>query len=213
MEQSPIDLTAATMASIDDASLTYTPAAATVTDNGHTVQVNLTNAGSAVVDGNEYQLAQFHFHAPSEHTVDGVHSPVEAHFVHKDAAGNLAVIGVMIIEGDANPLFDEVIANIPAAGEEAALADAGRRPHADAREPDGVPLRRLAHDPAVQRGRHVVGAPAADHVEPGAGDGARRPLRRTEQPPGPAAELPRAADRRHARLTPPTAPWTATSSA
>jgi carbonic anhydrase len=121
MEQSPIDLTAATMASIDDASLTYAPAAATVTDNGHTVQVNLANAGSAVVDGDEFELAQFHFHAPSEHTVDGVHSPVEAHFVHKDADGNLAVIGVMIIEGPPHPMFDEIIANVPAAGEEVPL--------------------------------------------------------------------------------------------
>lgn len=123
MEQSPIDLTRAKIADIPDAALAYTPAAATVTDNGHTVQVNLTGAGSATVDGHVYDLAQFHFHAPSEHTVDGVHSPVEAHFVHKDAEGNLAVIGVMIVEGAPNPLFDAIIEAIPAAGEEVPLGD------------------------------------------------------------------------------------------
>jgi carbonic anhydrase len=121
VEQSPIDLTRATPAVIADAELAYVPAAATVTDNGHTVQVNLTAAGTAVVDGHEYSLKQFHFHAPSEHTVDGVHSPVEAHFVHADAEGNLAVIGVMIVEGAPHPLFDAILAAIPGNEEEAPL--------------------------------------------------------------------------------------------
>lgn len=120
-EQSPIDLTKATPASIEDADLSYVPAAASVTDNGHTVQVDLTDAGTAVVDGHEYALEQFHFHAPSEHTVDGVHSPVEAHFVHADADGNLAVIGALIVEGEADPVFDAIIAAIPAVGEHAEL--------------------------------------------------------------------------------------------
>ena len=93
-----------------------------MTDNGHTVQVNLTAAGTAMIDGHEYALEQFHFHAPSEHTVDGVHSPVEAHFVHADADGNLAVIGVMIVEGAPHPLFDAIIAAIPGNEEEAPLS-------------------------------------------------------------------------------------------
>jgi carbonic anhydrase len=122
VEQSPIDLTRATPAVIADAELAYVPAAATVTDNGHTVQVNLTGAGTALIDGHEYSLAQFHFHAPSEHTVDGVHSPVEAHFVHADAEGNLAVIGVMIVEGAPHPLFDAIIAAVPGNEEETPLS-------------------------------------------------------------------------------------------
>lgn len=120
-EQSPIDLTRAVVAEIDDADLAYQASAATVTDNGHTVQVDFADGGTATVDGHEYALKQFHFHAPSEHTVDGEHSPVEAHFVHADADGALAVIGVMVVEGDANPLFDSILASIPATGEHAPL--------------------------------------------------------------------------------------------
>lgn len=32
---------------------------------------------------NTYQLLQFHVHAPSEHTFDGVNHDLEVHFVHK----------------------------------------------------------------------------------------------------------------------------------
>ncbi|WP_420635655.1 carbonic anhydrase family protein [Candidatus Palauibacter sp.] len=36
-------------------------------------------------------LVQFHFHLPSEHTVDGAASPMEVHFVHAAEEGDLAV--------------------------------------------------------------------------------------------------------------------------
>jgi carbonic anhydrase len=42
-------------------------------------------------------LLQFHFHTPSEHLLDGKPFPMEAHFVHVDSDGRLAVIGVMFI--------------------------------------------------------------------------------------------------------------------
>jgi carbonic anhydrase len=46
---------------------------------------------------------QFHFHAPSEHTVDGRHFPMEMHFVHRAEGGGLAVVGVLVEEGAENP--------------------------------------------------------------------------------------------------------------
>jgi carbonic anhydrase len=36
-----------------------------------------------VVDGTFVPLNQFHFHTPSEHTINGVHYPLEMHMVHK----------------------------------------------------------------------------------------------------------------------------------
>lgn len=121
-EQSPIDLTKATPAVITDAQLAYHPSPATIVDNGHTVQVNLADGGTATVDGHEYKLVQFHFHAPSEHTVDGEHSPVEVHFVHKDAEGKLAVIGVMVLNGAAHEGFASIIDSVPAGQTEVPLA-------------------------------------------------------------------------------------------
>ena len=40
-------------------------------------------AGSyVVVEGVSYNLLRFHFHQPSEHTLNGNRSPMEVHFVH-----------------------------------------------------------------------------------------------------------------------------------
>jgi hypothetical protein len=35
------------------------------------------------LNGNFMPLSQFHFHSPSEHTIGGVHYPLEMHMVHK----------------------------------------------------------------------------------------------------------------------------------
>ena len=35
----------------------------------------------------EWQLLQWHFHAPSEHSVGGARQAMEAHLVHADADG------------------------------------------------------------------------------------------------------------------------------
>ena len=72
-------------------------------DNGHTIQVNTKDGGSMTVGDKTYALLQFHFHSPSEHTVDGKHLPMEMHFVHQAEDGALAVAGVLIEEGAENP--------------------------------------------------------------------------------------------------------------
>jgi carbonic anhydrase len=71
-------------------------------NNGHTVQVNFKTGNMLVLDSAPYQMKQVHFHAPSENTIKGKSFPLEAHFVHADAKGNLTVIGVMFNVGKAN---------------------------------------------------------------------------------------------------------------
>jgi carbonic anhydrase len=73
----------------------YKATAATIVDNGHTLQVNLAPGSSIEIDDVPYDLLQLHFHTPSEHTIAGEHYPLEVHLVHKDGAGKLAVIGVL----------------------------------------------------------------------------------------------------------------------
>lgn len=71
------------------------------------------------LDGEHYELVQYHFHAPSEHMIDGERAPLELHFVHKSATGTLAVLGVLVEVGDHNPIFDFVIDALPSGpGEE-----------------------------------------------------------------------------------------------
>ena len=74
-----------------------------VLNNGHTVEFLYQGGSSLTVDRNLYEVAQFHFHTPSEHSVrGGAQFPVEMHIVHRDAQGRLAVVGVMIREGNRN---------------------------------------------------------------------------------------------------------------
>lgn len=56
---------------------------------------------------------QFHFHTPSENHINGVTYPLEVHFVHKNAKGELLVVGVLYKEGAENKVFDKIIKNLP----------------------------------------------------------------------------------------------------
>jgi carbonic anhydrase len=86
-------------------------------DTGHSDQVNLPPGSFITYGGTKYELQQFHFHTPSEHTIDGKHAPMEAHFVHKSADGKLAVVGVLLKQGTAASAFAPELDDLPAAGE------------------------------------------------------------------------------------------------
>jgi carbonic anhydrase len=58
---------------------------------------------------------QFHFHSPSEHRVGGVAYAAEMHLVHKADDGSLAVVGVLIKQGQENPNFSTVWSQLPKA--------------------------------------------------------------------------------------------------
>ena len=121
--QSPIDIRNATPASGAPVLKTAFPAAALrivhhehradSLNNGHTIQVNYSEGDTLTVGDTSYQLAQYHFHAPSEHRVNGTAFPMEMHMVHRTAGGRLAVVGVFIEEGRHNPAFDPVWSNLP----------------------------------------------------------------------------------------------------
>jgi len=86
-------------------------------DTGHSDQVNLPPGSSITYRGTKYELQQFHFHTPSEHTIDGKHAPMEVHFVHKSADGKLAVVGVLLKQGTAASPFAPELDDLPGAGE------------------------------------------------------------------------------------------------
>lgn len=113
--QSPIDLQTARAfeARLPALQFTSAPVPLEVLNNGHTVQVNCAPGNSLRFGDQSYGLAQFHFHSPSEHTLDGEHAPLEMHMVHKDANGHLAVVGVLIRQGSANGNFDALWQNLP----------------------------------------------------------------------------------------------------
>ena len=114
-EQSPIDLHDE-ISSSDNQPLVinYSPCPLEILNNGHTIQVNVPEGNTLRVGEKEYQLLQFHFHTPSEHTRDGEHYPLEAHFVHKDAEGHLSVVGVFVKKGSRNATLEKIWAHMPA---------------------------------------------------------------------------------------------------
>merc|ERR1712130_1003201 len=69
----------------------------TIMNNGHTVQVNIDPSNKCLVNiaGKEFKLVQFHFHTPSEHTVDAQLFDMEMHLVHVNEKSEIAVLGFM----------------------------------------------------------------------------------------------------------------------
>ncbi|GGX77951.1 carbonic anhydrase [Pseudoduganella dura] len=112
--QSPIDIHGARAGAPAPIGFDYAASAADVVNNGHTVQVNLAEGGRVRLPGGEYKLVQFHFHTPSEETVNGKHYPLVAHLVHRNDAGELAVVAVLFRQGKENAALKPVFAGLPA---------------------------------------------------------------------------------------------------
>lgn len=129
IEQSPIDLYDGASLDLPEIDFHYRPTRIDLVYNGHTVEQEDTGGCYIEVGGNRYTLAQFHFHSPSEHTVNGRHAEMELHLVHKDHGGNVAVVSVLIEEGSENPAFAPVWSNLPTDAnrkrESAAVVDPG----------------------------------------------------------------------------------------
>nr|XP_012326444.1 carbonic anhydrase 1 isoform X1 [Aotus nancymaae] len=134
--QSPIDIKTSEAkhdTSLKPLSVSYNPATAKEIINvGHSFHVNFEdNDNQSVLKGgplsDSYRLHQFHFHwgskneYGSEHTVDGVKYSGELHIVHWNSAkyssiaeaiskaDGLAIIGVLLKVGEANPKLQKVL--------------------------------------------------------------------------------------------------------
>ncbi|GJP66215.1 hypothetical protein CLOP_g23116 [Closterium sp. NIES-67] len=103
--QSPINIVmdeARTVSEAEKFHVDYETAAttATVVNKGYTIQVvpNPSNSYMLHIASGSYALKQVHVHSFSEHAVNGLFAPMEAHFVHAhiDNPSQLAVVGVLI---------------------------------------------------------------------------------------------------------------------
>ena len=113
--QSPIDLVNPTPVKLPPIIFEYYwTTSLNIRNTGHTIEVAYPEESWIKVDNTRYQLLQFHFHAPSEHTVSGKPFDMEMHFVHKSEEGNLAVVGLLIEKGRHHFAFDPVWAHLPA---------------------------------------------------------------------------------------------------
>jgi carbonic anhydrase len=111
--QSPVNLQSAVDADLPALKINYKDTPLRIINNGHTIQVNYQPGSFLTLDNEPFELLQFHFHHPSEHKVEGEALPMELHLVHKNQKGSLAVIGVFLKEGKANPTLQKVWQAMP----------------------------------------------------------------------------------------------------
>lgn len=112
-EQSPIDIGDAAKGDLVKIDFNYKASAAKVLNNGHTIQVNLDAGNSIKIGSQTFSLLQYHFHSPSENTINKKPYDMEVHLVHKNDKGELAVVGVMMQAGGSSKALEPVWSNIP----------------------------------------------------------------------------------------------------
>ncbi|KAM2301689.1 hypothetical protein FF1_032415 [Malus domestica] len=111
--QSPIDLrddiALKVNSNFDELSISYKPTKALMKNEGHAISVVWEgDAGGVMINGTEYILHQCHWHAPSEHTMNGKRYDAELHMIHKDKKNRVAVVGFLYKIGKPNPFISEV---------------------------------------------------------------------------------------------------------
>ncbi len=112
-KQSPIDIPSSAPLNPPDLVFDYKPGALQLVNTGQTIQANC-NVGSYLkVDGMLYRLVQYHFHNPSESTLDGQATPMEIHLVHMNGQGEIAVVGGFMVEGPQSKAYAPIFDNMP----------------------------------------------------------------------------------------------------
>ena len=111
--QSPVDLSNMVEGDLPALKIAYKAGGNEVVNNGHTIKVNYASGSTMTVENETFELKQFHYHAPSENTIEGRSYPMEAHFVHANKEGDLAVISVMYTMGDTNEELEKAWSKMP----------------------------------------------------------------------------------------------------
>lgn len=91
----------------------YQASSGSVVNNGHTIQVDVQGDNTLMVRGSVYRLVQFHFHHPAEEKINHKGFSMVVHLVHKNAAGKLAVVAVLMDPGATSPLVEKVWTHMP----------------------------------------------------------------------------------------------------
>jgi carbonic anhydrase len=113
MSQSPVDIAKTYKTKLEAIGFAYKETPLKIINDGHAVQVNYEPGSSVTIDGQQYELLQLHFHAPSEHTINGVSSDMEIHMIHKDDKGDIAVVGVFLKKGKPSKAIQALWDNLP----------------------------------------------------------------------------------------------------
>jgi carbonic anhydrase len=112
--QSPINITGISTDSVF-APLDFSYASSTVRieNDGHAIKFNCDSGSELTIGAKKYNLLEFHYHAQSEHQINGQNYPLEVHFVHAASLTDLAVVGVLFEVGEENELLKRFLDKFP----------------------------------------------------------------------------------------------------
>ena len=103
-EQSPVNIRHARLnKALQPIEFHYLAGPVRLENNGHTIIAHVDPGSYIVANGVRYNLIEYDFHRPSEHTIDGKLSDMEVQLVHRSAEGKLAIVSVLFIENAAEP--------------------------------------------------------------------------------------------------------------
>jgi carbonic anhydrase len=111
--QSPIDIREGLPVALEPIGFHYQSGSFSVLDTGRTVQVNVAPGNFAQLGDQRFELKQFHFHRPSEETLDGRRFDLSVHLVHRDVRGRRLIVAVLVQQGSAQPVLRSVFGNLP----------------------------------------------------------------------------------------------------
>ena len=82
------------------------------------------------IGGESFFLDELHFHSPGEHEIRGAGAAMELHLVHRNQAGEVAVVGVLMtpVPNRPNPVFARILANAGSAPRQLRIQTAGLLP-------------------------------------------------------------------------------------
>lgn len=112
--QSPIDIREAhRVGSPEELVFAYQSDTVRLMHTGHSILAMTGRGGRLTLNGRGYALRQFHFHEPSEHHIEGRAYAMELHLVHQDEAGRIAVVAVLLQNGEQNTGLTPLLAHVP----------------------------------------------------------------------------------------------------
>ncbi len=109
IRQSPIDITGYETASGESIRCFYDSRPVEVHNNGRTITIWYEPGSSMVVGRNTFQLVQAHYHAPSEHLIDGRQFAAEIHLLHENDQGELAVVARLLELGEPSGVIGNLL--------------------------------------------------------------------------------------------------------
>ncbi|MBS3934699.1 MAG: carbonic anhydrase family protein [Sulfuritalea sp.] len=111
--QAPIDIRSGIRVDLETIRFDYRPTRFRITDTGHTLRVDVAEGNSITVMGRGWQLEHLVFRRPAEERVHGKTYEMSVQLVHRDLAGHLAIVAVLVERGPEHPLIQALWNHMP----------------------------------------------------------------------------------------------------